>query len=210
MIRKDSLEYLYSLDENIVRERHGWGCATSIPLAVGEIESFTGDWAEFGVNIGISTRMLLALLPKRTSLHLFDSFKGLPEDWKFHSERTYLKGHYALPEEERPKFGESRQIKWHVGLFKDTVPTFVEEYPQPLAFIHIDCDLYSSTKDVLMNINPLVRRGTVILFDELYNYNKNYWKEQEYKALMEYVKKHNRRFEYLGRTNMFQAWIKIK
>lgn len=209
MLRKDSLEYLYSLEKNIVREKHGWGCEASVPLAIEKIESLAGDWAEFGVNVGISTRRLLSLLPKRKTLHLFDSFEGLPEDWKFHAGRTYLKGHYALPEDERPKF-MNRQIEWHVGWFKDTVPSFVEEHSDTLAFIHIDCDLYSSTKDVLMNIDPLIRKGTIILFDEYYNYNKEYWKEHEYKAFMEYVKKYNKRFEYLGRTDMFQVWIKIK
>ncbi|MCE7738388.1 MAG: class I SAM-dependent methyltransferase [Candidatus Heimdallarchaeota archaeon] len=209
MIRKDSLEYLYSLEENLVHEKHGWGCEVSIPLAVKEIESSIGDWAEFGVNRGISTRRLISLLPRRTSLYLFDSFEGLSEDWEFDTGKTYLKGHYALPEDERPEF-ENRQVEWHIGRFKDTIPKFVRKHSGSLAFIHIDCNLYSLARDILMNINPLVGKGTIILFDEFYNYNKNYWKEHEYKAFMEYVKRYNKRFEYLGRTNLYQVWIRIK
>lgn len=38
------------------------------------------------------------------------------------------------------------------------------------AIIHIDCDLYSSTKTVLNSITPLICDGTVIVFDDFFYY----------------------------------------
>ena len=69
------------------------------------------------------------------------------------------------------------------GLFEETIPFFVKEYTKPCAFIHIDCDLYSSTKTVFTYLRDQIVPGTVILFDEFYNY-PNY-EYNEYKAFME-------------------------
>ena len=38
--------------------------------------------------------------------------------------------------------------------------------------------------------------GTIIMFDEYYNYSG--WEEGEYKAFMEFTAKHQIRFEYIG------------
>ena len=36
--------------------------------------------------------------------------------------------------------------------------------------VYVDCDLYESTRDVLAFIAPFLRDGTVICFDDFYNY----------------------------------------
>lgn len=69
------------------------------------------------------------------------------------------------------------------GWFEDTVPAFVETHPEQIAFAHIDCDLYSSTATVFSAIRDQLTVGTVLVFDELFNYDRYY--EHEMRALIE-------------------------
>ena len=60
------------------------------------------------------------------------------------------------------------------GKFGDMLPLFEGQHNQhsgnqTLSFLHIDCNLHSSTMDVLINLNGRIKRGTVIIFDELVN-----------------------------------------
>ena len=83
------------------------------------------------------------------------------------------------------------------GLFDDTLPGFLAEHADKrVAFLHIDCDLYSSAKTVLRHLAPRLGAGSVIIFDELYNYPG--WEHDEYKAFMEYVAENNVAFDYIG------------
>jgi predicted O-methyltransferase YrrM len=73
-----------------------------------------------------------------------------------------------------------------VGLFEDTLPTWLAQHPDPITFVHIDCDLYSSTKTVLTHIGPRVQAGTIIVFDEYMNGLNFYdWPDGEHRALDE-------------------------
>ena len=73
---------------------------------------------------------------------------------------------------------------------------------QPVALLHVDCDLYSSTVTILDNLHKQIVPGTVIVFDEYINYPG--WQLDEFKAWQEYVKKHNIRYEYIGRVSKHQ------
>ena len=77
------------------------------------------------------------------------------------------------------------------------------------SFIHIDCDVYSSTYTVLDELakNNRLANGTVILFDEFYSYEK--YKEHEYKALLEVAGKYDVEYEWIAHTTGGQAAIKI-
>ena len=170
------------------------------------------DWAEFGVYKGQSALFLEKYL-KDNDLFLFDSFVGLPEAWKFKDGRlwgNHKAGHFKLKENEIPVFNNSN-VHIIKGWFKDTVPVFASKHKEPLGLIHIDCDIYSSTKDVLEGINNLIVSGTIIVFDEFYNYdNENEgWKDHEYKAFIEYIEKYNRVCEYIARTKKEQVVLRI-
>ncbi len=66
----------------------------------------------------------------------------------------------------------SRAQTWLVkGLFKHTLPSFVKEWSSQACLVHVDCVLYHSTVDCLLPLLPRCQRGTVILFDEYYNYD---------------------------------------
>ena len=172
---------------------------TSIYGAFGEI-SLPGDFAEFGVHRGGSARLIDALMTGERRLHLFDSFEGLPEDWNTNRK----KGSFKLSEDEIPKFNRKR-VSIYKGWFKDTVPEFGKEMTAPLSFIHMDADLYSSTIDVLFNINHLIAPQTVILFDE-YSLGRL---DEEHRAFCEWAEKFNRDFEFLWRTDGAQVCTRI-
>lgn len=160
-----------------------------------------GEYLEFGVFSGKTINFISATLPDKI-IYGFDSFEGLPETWRgdrFEKGRFNLNGNL-------PQVNENvRLVK---GWFNETLPAFVKAHPEPCAFIHVDCDLYSSTKTVFDNLKNQIVAGTVIAFDEYFNYPG--WQEGEYKAFMEFVEENNLEFEYIARTEHEQVAVKIK
>ena len=59
----------------------------------------------------------------------------------------------------------------------------------------MDCDLYSSTRDVLNMLTTKITAGTIIAFDEYFNYPG--WKNEEFKAFQEWVKGNCVEYEYV-------------
>jgi predicted O-methyltransferase YrrM len=157
----------------------------------------TSRWAEFGVGDGTSARHFLDCLPADGRLHLFDSWEGLPEHWYANKGVGYFGGI------EPPKFADKR-VRMHKGWFDEILPL---KSKRPFGLVHIDCDIYSSTKTVLERVR--VTKGTIILFDELFGYgagpNEGAWKEHEYKALMEW----DRDFNFVARDRSMRAVIEV-
>lgn len=141
---------------------------------------------EFGVAGGKSINFLSKLMPTRT-LHGFDSFEGLPEDWASRLPKGSFK--QAVPKVEA-------NVTLYKGWFSDSLPPFLSENKGKVDFLNIDCDLYSSTKTVFELCASRIQSGTVINFDEFFNYAG--WQEGEFKAFMEFVKQSDMKFEYLG------------
>ena len=71
------------------------------------------------------------------------------------------------------------------GLFEDTLPKFLQNVQSNARLIHVDCDLYSSTMSALHLLTPRIRPGTVLVFDEYFNYPG--WQEHEHKAFREFL-----------------------
>lgn len=118
-------------------------------------------WAvEFGVYSGYS----LAIIAEHMPVIGFDSFEGLPEDWR----EGFPKGAFSLTEAPGIRAGfpplNSMLVK---GWFEDTTPTF--PFPD-LGLIHIDCDLYSSTVTALDAVTDHVGVSTILVFDEFHSY----------------------------------------
>lgn len=141
---------------------------------------------EFGVYQATTTNFLAQLTPR--TIHGFDSFEGLPETWR----PNFEKGRFRL--KQLPKVRPNVQL--HRGWFDASLPPFLKTHPQKAAFLHVDCDLYSSTKTVFDLFSDRIVPGTVIVFDEFFNYPG--WKDGEFKAFNEFVAQTGRRFEWLG------------
>lgn len=157
-----------------------------------------GDFAEFGVWKGTSANFIFPLMKLHQKLHLFDSFEGLPHDWEEVND-PYPKGTFKLEADKIPTFKDPRIILYK-GWFEDTLPSFVLQQT-PLAFVHIDCDLYSSAKTVLTYIDKLLVPGTLIVFDE--------WPWGEEKAFKEHCEIANREFRIISKTKTAQIGIEV-
>jgi predicted O-methyltransferase YrrM len=154
--------------------------------------------AEFGVDAGETINFIARTLQRE--VHGFDSFQGLPEDWAGHADYSDWFQRQGQP----PPVLQN--VKLHVGLFDETLPGFLQEHRENFAFIHIDSDLYSSAKTIFRRCSNRIQPGTVIVFDEFFNYP--HWQQHEYKAFMEYVESLNVLVEYLGYSGN-QVAVKI-
>ena len=153
-----------------------------------------GLWLEFGVYAGSSINRIARYTDGL--VYGFDSFEGLPEDWAGRVEwwgGTFGKGTFSLGGT-MPKVSDNvRLVK---GWFCDVLPKFLEEHPEPVAFIHVDSDIYSSARDIFRHLRGRIRNGCVIVFDELVGY-KNF-EEHEWKAWWEFVDENGVSFEWIG------------
>ena len=153
---------------------------------------------EFGVYTGSSIRDISSIVKRE--VFGFDSFEGLPETWR----PDFPKGTFKT--EKLPMI--PKDVILIKGHFDQTLPEFTKTHPEPVSFMHIDCDLYSSAKTIFDNFILQITKGTVIVFDEYFNYPM--WKNNEFKAFNEFIEKSNKNFEYLGYVyNHSQVAIRI-
>lgn len=135
-----------------------------------------GVAAEFGVFKGDTLRVIAAAVGPDRPAHGFDTFEGLPEDWG-----TLLEaGTFATPV---PRFDEHPNVALEVGLIEETLPAFLGAHDPRFALVHVDCDLYGTTKFILEHALPRMASGAVVVFDEYYGYPT--YEEHEYKAWAE-------------------------
>lgn len=143
---------------------------------------------EFGVAGGASLRNLAAQTSRQ--VHGFDSFGGLPEDWA----GTKEKAGAFTQKGKLPKMPPN--VALHPGWFDQTLPAFLATNEEEAAFIHVDCDIYVSTVTIFTALRARIVPGTVILFDEYFNYPG--WRGHEYKAFQEFIKTTGLSYHYLG------------
>jgi len=133
-----------------------------IDSVVARSSPLEGDILEFGVYKGESLVDFAERCPQR-QVYGFDSFEGLPEEWW-----TRPKGAFqsALPNIDKCN------VTLVKGLFDESLSEFLNEWRGKAAIVHVDCDLYNSTLSCLRPILSRCQKGTVILFDEYYNYSE--------------------------------------
>jgi hypothetical protein len=146
-----------------------------------------GLYLEFGVESGGSINYLAKRV--KGTVHGFDSFEGLPEAWFDEFDKSAFSTNSKLPKCES-------NVQLHAGLFNDTLPEFAVTYNDCVAFMHIDCDLYASTKTVFDMLGDRISSGTVIQFDEYFNYPG--WMQHEFKAFQEFILDRKLNYQYLG------------
>ena len=136
------------------------------------------------VEFGVASGKTAAIIAEHLPIVGFDSFDGLPEAWR----PGFPKGMFARPTP--PPFPGELVVGW----FADTLPGW--EPPEPVAFVHIDCDLYSSTVTVLQHMAPHLRPGVVVVFDEHHGYEG--WEDHEAKAWAEYTRRTGTQWSPIG------------
>jgi Macrocin-O-methyltransferase (TylF) len=164
--------------------------------------SIKGLYLEFGTFKADSIN-LLAKLDKKQHFYGFDSFQGMPEGWTPDCKQGTFDLGGKLPL-------VRKNVSLVPGWYDKSLPPFIAKHSaEKVAFLHIDCDLYSSTKTVLESLDNMIVPGTVICFDEYYNYPD--WEEGEYKAFQEFLAPRGLAFDYLGYIRIGrQLAVKIK
>lgn len=162
---------------------------------------------EFGVWNGTTILQLSCQLPDK-KIYGFDSFIGLPEDWSY---TTLKKGAFSINGSIPQSVLNVPNIKIISGWFNESIPTYLKD-ANTVALLHIDCDLYSSTKDILYSdIRNYIKPGTIIVFDEWY-YNMVDTEENrqhEQKLFYEWVKDFNIQFSLIPPVEKERQIVKI-
>jgi hypothetical protein len=148
-------------------------------------------YLEFGVASGASMRYWSRLLKNPAShLHGFDTFEGLPYDWRLGDK----KGAYSAGGQP-PQIDDNR-VRFFKGLFAQTLPHYVPPDYETLV-INIDCDLYSSASFVLNALSQYIRPGTFIYFDEFSD------PHNELRAFHDFLASTGKRFTLVGATKAY-------
>jgi predicted O-methyltransferase YrrM len=93
-------------------------------------------------------------------------------------------------------------------MFDETVASWVTWEPHSrLALVHLDADLYTSTKTVLDAITHLLGPGTVMVCDEIL---PPFPPEQEWRAVHEWMEAHSVEYEWIARGQKEHASFKIQ
>ena len=174
--------------------------AELLTLAIKQVNLESGPLVcEFGVFTGNTINHIAALVSGR--IYGFDSFEGLPERWR----DGYKKGAFTMNMLPRVRSNVTLVKGW----FDQTLPPFIQQHKESIGLLHIDCDLYSSTKIIFELLALQIHPGCVIVFDEYFNYPG--WEEGEYKAFQEFIKTTGLGYEYIGYNRLHeQVAVKIK
>ena len=142
--------------------------------ALGRISGVAPLYLEFGVFEGETMRWWSRHLAHPKAVFVgFDSFEGLPEDWR----PGFGRGEFAT---DGPPEIEDPRVKFVAGWFDETLPVF--EIPRhDQLIVNVDADLYSSAVTVLRWVQPHLRTGSLIYFDELAD------RDHELRALREFL-----------------------
>jgi hypothetical protein len=118
-----------------------------------------GDFAEVGVFKG-ATAKAICEVKRQKPLHLFDTFEGLPKVKDMDKQRfkeKMFKGEY---EEVKKKMAKYPNVHLYKGLFPKTGKQIAKKR---FAFVHLDVDLYTSTKACLEFFYPKMSKNGIIM-----------------------------------------------
>jgi len=165
-----------------------------------------GDIAEFGSHGRSAKQICKAMkdLYSEKHIHLFDSFEGFPTTQEDANSPHVLCGIWPKGGSKPPlvpnelakmlsKQISKKQIHVYPGWFNATIQTIEEG--TTFSMVHIDCDLYKSTFDVLdyLFAHRMISKGCIIYFDDWYC-NKGSPEYGEQKAWAVISKKYNVKF----------------
>jgi O-methyltransferase len=134
-----------------------------------------GDIVEVGVYRGGSARLICEVRGSRT-LHLFDTFEGLPSTDSLDS--LFGGGQYAASlQTVRDYLAPFPDVHIHKGLFPGTSGPILDNR---FSFVHLDVDLYQPTCDCLEFFYPRLNAGGMFLIHDYV------WAEGVRKAVEEF------------------------
>lgn len=136
-----------------------------------ETNNIKGDVFECGVFKGGTAMMLSAILPKNKSLHLFDTFEGMPsvntDKDNYHKKGDFSNTSLESVIDKVEKVSGDNVVWFHKGFIPDT---FKDKSHYKISFAHVDVDIYQSVLDCCEFIYPRLCDGGIIVFDD-YGFN---------------------------------------
>lgn len=141
--------------------------AKTIRDAVIETLSLEGDLVEAGVYKGASAKIICETKGDKP-LHLFDTFKGLPEsmfspiDVSTEIAKIHVKPNMysASLEEVKENLKTFKNVFYYPGLFPETAEPLKNKV---FSFVHLDLDLFKSTLEALKFFYPRLVKGGIIV-----------------------------------------------
>lgn len=165
---KIAVTYLYFIDAKLLKLVNRLRLEGNLLLTVNESMQvlecaasalkIKGDFAEVGVFRGGSARLIAEVKGKK-KLHLFDTFEGLPaadEIDKYVESYTMQ----ALLAQVKNQLRQFSGVSYYKGLFNQTSKKIRNK---KFAFVHLDVDLFSSTKACLEFFYPRMIKGGILL-----------------------------------------------
>lgn len=125
-------------------------------------DNLDGDVAECGVYKGGSARLLSSAFPHK-KVFLFDSFSGMMESDSFPN--GHQKGDFADTSLDQVKayLADKPNCLFFQGWIPESTHFLTKE---KFCFVHLDLDLYASTKSAIGIFWPRIVEGGVMIFDD--------------------------------------------
>ena len=163
------------------------------------INQVNGDYFEFGLWKGktfcYAHSMKRRFCQEGMMLFGFDSFKGLP-DIDDQKDNVWNRGAFACDENElRTILHQNRfrneEYDLFGGFYEESLNEALHQrlLGRKAAIVYIDCDLYTSTMQVLKFIRRYLVNGSIVCFDDFFHY-KGAPDQGEQKALSEFLQAH--------------------
>jgi hypothetical protein len=146
-------------------------------------------WLEFGVFSGKTINYISKFTNEK--VYGFDSFEGLPEKWRDGFDKGRFSTYGNLPM-------VNNNVQLIKGWFSDTLLIFIQTQNKKVSFIHMDADIYSSTKYIFDVLKDYIDNDCVIVFDELVNYSGFDGDTGELKAFYEFITENKVDYEWIG------------
>jgi hypothetical protein len=159
---------------------------------------------DLGVWIGWSTRLISDTCGR--TVHGFDTFSGLVEDWQVDDQMVIKSGTFSLTEplaqRLMPDTGVTldddglpaalgRDVQFIKGMTYDTLAPFLAARPgAPIRLFHMDLDTYESCLHALETCKDRFVEGSILVFDEYLVTNA------EMQAFYEFQSKYNLEWRY--------------
>ncbi len=134
--------------------------AAQLVTAVIASRRVPGCMAEIGVAFGASAHIISTICPEKT-LHLFDTFTGLPPLTDRDSADIFEEGTLGCPVDSVRAYLREDNVVFHAGLFPQETGDAVAS--EKFSFVHLDVDLYRGTLDSLCFLYPRMSPGGIIL-----------------------------------------------
>jgi len=134
--------------------------AYQIYMAVERTKKVDGDIAEVGCYKGGSAKLICEVKGDK-SLHVFDTFEGLPNPTDNDNTDIHHKGQYAASLEYVEDY-----LKYYnnVYLYKGLFPSTSEPIKdKKFSFVHLDVDLYEATKASIEFFYPRMNKGGIMI-----------------------------------------------